>query len=53
MASLLRSFNTLASALKSGAEVALKTSTKIRRDLKAFFSSDFEVLLLQLTKPGE
>ena len=33
--------------------LSTKEATKMQRDLKAYFSSDFENLLLKMTKPDE
>ena len=46
-----RGIKDLKFSLKSSAEAALSSSGKVQRQLKSYFSSDFEVLLLRMTAP--
>ena len=40
-------------AVRKTGSAAVSTSLRLRRELKQYFSSDFEVLLLKLTKPSD
>ena len=46
-----RSIEGLKVTLQTSADAALSSSGKVQRQLKSYFSSDFEVLLLRMTAP--
>ena len=49
----LRSIEGLKNTLQSSADAALCSSSKVQRQLKSYFSSDFEVLILRMTAPDD
>jgi len=48
-----RAFEEIGRNLKKTVEIASTNTLKMKRDLKAYFSSDFEVLLLRMTSPTD
>ena len=50
---LLRTFNDVNSNLMSSVKNTINITARIKRNIKSYFSSDFEVLLLQLTNPSD
>lgn len=46
-----KGMSVLKSSLLSSADAALSSTSKVQRQLKSYFSSDFEVLLLRMTAP--
>lgn len=49
----LRAIDVFSKTVLSTAESVVESSKKAKRELKAYFSSDFETLLLRLTRPDE
>jgi len=49
----LRGLSILSESMSSGVNTALASATRVNRDIKSYFSSDFEVLLLKLTEPND
>lgn len=50
---LLRTINDVNSNLMSSVKNTINITARIKRNIKSYFSSDFEVLLLQLTNPSD
>jgi len=50
---LLRTINDVNSNLMSSVKSTINITARIKRNIKSYFSSDFEVLLLQLTNPSD
>ena len=48
-----RNINLLKSSLQSSADAAVLSTGKVQRQLKSYFSSDFEVMLLRMTTPDD
>ena len=48
-----RNMNFLKSSLQSSADAAVLSTGKVQRQLKSYFSSDFEVMLLRMTTPDD
>ena len=48
-----RNMNLLKSSLQSSADAAVLSTGKVQRQLKSYFSSDFEVMLLRMTTPDD
>lgn len=46
-----RGLDALKNTMHKSAESAIKSTSKVKRGIKSYFSSDFEVLLLSLTNP--
>lgn len=51
--STVKSLRRLGNRLLSSVKTASKAASSLNRDIKAYFSSDFEVLLLRMTNPTE
>eukprot|EP01038_Epipyxis_sp_PR26KG_P012466 gene12466-16720_t len=50
-AKAFRTFTTVSESIKQTVDIAKQSTEKIKRDMKSYFSSDFEALLLRMTAP--
>lgn len=52
-AKAIRGVNLIGQSLQKTAETAVQSAVRVKRDIKSYFSSDFEVLLLRMTRPDD